>query len=223
MKKKSGNPRERTRQIALLVRGPLNAKEKGELGELAFLHKAASLGFGVAQPYGDKEPYDFILDSGERFWRMQAKSTSCAEADHSGYIVAACHSGPKYKVKPYRADEIDFFAAYIVPLGIWYVVPLDQLSSLRFPRLHPSGCRSGGGCFEAFREAWHLDGAGSRLAPTPDTAPGPHKPPQQAFHQICGLACAVVSKCKSGLLASKDGKGTTPQLAEKRRNRRRGP
>jgi hypothetical protein len=50
MKKKSGNPRERTRQIALLVRGPLNAKEKGEL---AFLHKGASLGFGVAQPYED--------------------------------------------------------------------------------------------------------------------------------------------------------------------------
>ena len=116
MKKKSGNPRERTRQIALLVRGPPNAKEKGEL---AFLHKAASLGFGVAQPYGDKEHYDFILDSGERFWRVQVKSTSCAEADHSGYIVTACHSGPKYKVKPYRADEIDFFAAYIVPLGIW--------------------------------------------------------------------------------------------------------
>jgi hypothetical protein len=77
MIKKSGNPRERTRQIALLVRGPPNAKEKGEL---AFLHKAASLGFGVAQPYGDKEHYDFILDSGERFWRVQVKSTSCAEA-----------------------------------------------------------------------------------------------------------------------------------------------
>jgi hypothetical protein len=64
--------------------------------------------------------------------------------DHSGYIVTACHSGPKYKVKPYRADEIEFMAAYIVPLGIWYVVPVNQLASLHFRRLHPSGCRSGG-------------------------------------------------------------------------------
>jgi hypothetical protein len=39
--------------------------------------------------------------------------------DRSGYIIAAWHSGPKYKVKPYRSDEIGFFAAYIVPLGIW--------------------------------------------------------------------------------------------------------
>jgi hypothetical protein len=164
MKKKSGNSRQRTAQTAPLVRGPLNCKAKGDLAELAFLHKAASLGFGVAKPYGDKEHYDFILDSGERFWRVQVKSTSCAEADHSGYIVTACHSGTKYKAKPYRADEIDFFAAYIVPLGIWYVVPVNQLASLRFLRLYPSGCRSGGGCFEAFREAWHLMALGADLS-----------------------------------------------------------
>jgi hypothetical protein len=68
LKKKSGNSRNRPLQVAPLVRGPLDAKEKGELAELAFLHKAASLGFGVARPYGDSERYDFILDSGERFW-----------------------------------------------------------------------------------------------------------------------------------------------------------
>ncbi|HXM22490.1 MAG TPA: group I intron-associated PD-(D/E)XK endonuclease [Terriglobales bacterium] len=156
MKKKSGNSRERTAQTAPLVRGPLNCKAKGDLAELAFLYKAASLGFGVAQPYGDKERYDFILDSGERFWRVQVKSTSGAEADHTGYLVSACHNSPNNKIEPYRADEIDFFAAYIVPLGIWYVVPVNQLGSHRFMRFYPSGCRSGGGCFEAFREAWHL-------------------------------------------------------------------
>jgi hypothetical protein len=81
MKKKSGNPRQRTRQIALSWPAHRSTpKRKANWGELAFLHKAASLGFGVAQPYGDKEHYDFILDSGERFWRVQVKSTSCAEA-----------------------------------------------------------------------------------------------------------------------------------------------
>jgi hypothetical protein len=55
MKKKSRTYFEQTRQNAPLVRGPLKTKEKGELAELAFLHKAASLGFGVAQPHGDSE------------------------------------------------------------------------------------------------------------------------------------------------------------------------
>ena len=74
LKKKSRKSLEQPLQVAPLVRGPLDAKQKGEVGELAFLHKAASLGFGVAQPHGDSELYDFILDSGERFWRVQVKS-----------------------------------------------------------------------------------------------------------------------------------------------------
>src|SRR6266852_5708375 len=62
-------------------------KRQGELSELAFVYKAASLGFIVAKPYGDNERYDFVLDSGERLWRVQVKSTSYL---HSGsYRVLA--------------------------------------------------------------------------------------------------------------------------------------
>jgi len=53
-----------------MVRGPLWAKRRGELSKLAFFYKAASLGFGVAKPWGDSERYDFILDSGQRLWRV---------------------------------------------------------------------------------------------------------------------------------------------------------
>jgi PD-(D/E)XK endonuclease len=162
MKKKSRNPRQRTPQMVPLVRGPLNCKAKGDLAELAFLFKAASLGFGVAQPYGDKERYDFILDSGERFWRVQVRSTSYAEAERSAYTVNASHIGKGHKVETYQPEEIDFLAAYIVPVDIWYIVPVNQLASLRFLRLYPSGCKWGG-CFEAFREAWHLMAPGADL------------------------------------------------------------
>jgi len=59
-----------------MVRGAMNAKARGELAELAFVLKAASLGFGVAKPHGDNERYDFIVDSGERLWKQD---TSCHE------------------------------------------------------------------------------------------------------------------------------------------------
>jgi len=52
-------------------------KHRGEIAEAAFLAKATSLGFGVARPWGDSERYDFILDCGRRFWRVQVKSTGC--------------------------------------------------------------------------------------------------------------------------------------------------
>jgi hypothetical protein len=98
---------------------------------------------------------------------VQVKSTSYGEADRSGYTVNAWHNGKGYKMKSYQAEEIDFLAAYIVPLDIWYIVPVNQLASLRSLRLYPSGCK-GSGCFEAFREAWHLMAPGADL-PHPRT------------------------------------------------------
>ena len=55
VRKKSGSQTPRQRE--------LNTKRRGELAELAFVLKAASLGFGVSRPFGDSERYDAILDS----------------------------------------------------------------------------------------------------------------------------------------------------------------
>jgi hypothetical protein len=41
----------------------LTTKRRGELAELAFVLKAANLGFGVSRPYGDSERYDVIVDA----------------------------------------------------------------------------------------------------------------------------------------------------------------
>jgi hypothetical protein len=51
-----------------------NTKRRGEIVEIAFLYTVANMGFAVTKPYGDSEPYDFIVDSGNRLWRVQVKS-----------------------------------------------------------------------------------------------------------------------------------------------------
>jgi PD-(D/E)XK endonuclease len=149
-----------------LVRGPRNNKQKGELAELVFLQKAASLGFGVAKPYGDSERYDFILDSGERFWRVQVRSTSSPRGRH-GYIVPT-NSGKGRSAKAYQPEDIDIFVAYIVPQDVWYVVPVSQIEPFQSLSLYPTGCRIGG-YFECYREAWHLMAPGGDLKPRPQT------------------------------------------------------
>src|SRR5271167_706075 len=164
MKKKSRNSRQRMRPIAPLVRGPLKTKEKGELAELAFLHKAASLGFGVAKPYGDNERYDFILDSGERFWRVQVRSTYGRWGRGQNGFGIPSTSGTKRNAKPFRDTEIDFFVAYIVPADVWYVIPVNQIAPFRCLSFYPYGCRIGG-FFESYREAWHLMAPGADLSP----------------------------------------------------------
>ena len=39
------------------------------------MQKAVSLGFAVAKPWGDSERYDYILDAGGRFWRVQVEAS----------------------------------------------------------------------------------------------------------------------------------------------------
>jgi hypothetical protein len=61
--------------------------------------------------------YDFILDSGQRLWRVQVESSR--HFDGSRYIV-------KLKGRAaYTAKEIDFIAVYIVPENLWYVIPIS--------------------------------------------------------------------------------------------------
>ena len=120
-------------------------KRCGEVAEAAFLAKASSLGFGVARPWGDSERYDFIVDSGHHFWRVQVKSTQrCAE---SRYRVKA--AGWK---ATYTRDEIDFIVAYLVPENLWYVVPVAAFAARTALRFYPHGGRTGH--LEKYREAW---------------------------------------------------------------------
>lgn len=128
-------------------------KQRGELAEMRFMLKAAGLGYGVAKPWGDSERYDFVLDSGERFWRVQVKSTYVARAPK--YAVNACKQGGNRRKTAYTPKEIDILVAYIVAEDVWYVIPVAAFA----PRIHlhffPSGSRKGG-LYEKYREAWGL-------------------------------------------------------------------
>ena len=50
-------------QQAVLKMGMAHVQQ-GDLGELAFLCKAASLGFALSLPYGQMHRYDFVVDGG---------------------------------------------------------------------------------------------------------------------------------------------------------------
>jgi hypothetical protein len=126
-------------------------KRRGELAELAFMRKAIGLGFGVAKPWGDSDRYDFILDSGRRLWRVQVRSTEYQS--HRGYAVHTYVYVKKAMVS-LTAREVDAIIAYIVPLDLWYVVPI-QFADCKNLWFYPHGSKKGSR-FERFREAWGL-------------------------------------------------------------------
>lgn len=139
------------------VRSGEDPKHQGELVEVAFLHKAVSLGFAVAKPYGDSQRYDFIVDYPDnldpRLLRVQVKSTAIL---HQGcYRVWCAHSRTRRNRAAYSERQIDFLVAYIIPENAWYVFPVGILGPRTCVKLftHHRKTRSH---FEQFREAWHL-------------------------------------------------------------------
>ena len=133
-------------------------KVRGELAELAFMYRAASEGIAVAKPYGDSRPYDFLVQHGSRISRVQVKSTFAGpRANTHGFHVGVARIKPDHSSVAYSRQEIDIIAAFIAPLDVWYLVPVEKLGNRRCVRFYPQGSpRSYGGFFEDYLEAWHL-------------------------------------------------------------------
>jgi len=118
----------------------LNTKRRGELSELAFVHKAASLGFGVAKPYGDSERFDFILVSrdwpqGDKLWRVQVKSTATLS---QGFYHVNAHRRTTGRVIAYKPTEVDFLVAHIIPEDSWFIFPIEVLAKVTSPSFRPN-------------------------------------------------------------------------------------
>jgi hypothetical protein len=128
-------------------------KRRGELAELAFVYKAASLGFGAAKPYGDSERFDFIVSSGHHLWRVQVKSTY--SATNPGYRIHA-HGNEASGPDLYTKDDIDMIVAYVFPVDAWYVIPIEAIKGRRSLYFYPNGSQRGLAMYEKYREAWWL-------------------------------------------------------------------
>jgi PD-(D/E)XK endonuclease len=100
-----------------------NTKRMGEAIEAAFLAKVCQLRIPVCKPWGDSERYDFVVDWGKGFWRVQVKGGS--SHDGSSYRVRAGCSG-----KVFTKEDMDFVVVHIVPEDVWYVVPIEIAEGL---------------------------------------------------------------------------------------------
>ena len=177
------------RRPATNQRHALPPKRRGEIAELAFMQKAVTLGFGVAKPWGDSDRYDYILDAGRRFWRVQVRST--AYESHRGYAVHT-YVYVKRKMVALTADDIDCIIAYIVPLDLWYVLPVEAFSPCKNLWFYPHGSKKGSR-FESFREVWWL------LDPE--------------LKEPCGEQPALQRKAAAEPCSARTGEGARPHTA----------
>ena len=123
-----------------------NCKRMGEAVEAAFLARVCKLRIPVCKPWGDSERYDFVVDWGKGFWRVQVKGGSYCEG--SKY-----QAGPGGQGKPFTKEDMDFVVVHVVPLDVWYVIPIEKVEGLVKLWFNPRSTRAR---FEKYREAWCL-------------------------------------------------------------------
>ncbi len=128
----------------IIIKDP---KHRGEWTELVFMSRVTERRFNVSKPWGDSSRYDCAVERHGHFLRVQVKSTIARQ--FNGYIVTI-KSGYQY----YTRRQVDFFAVYVIPEDVWYILPAKIITILRSnfllaPRRHPQK-------YEAYKEAWHL-------------------------------------------------------------------
>jgi hypothetical protein len=121
-------------------------KERGEWAELCFMARAADRGFNVSRPHGDSASYDVGVEQNGRFLRIQVKSTSSIRrGSYRAGII-----GPQHE--RYARGKLDFFAVYLVPVDVWYIIPFDVVDKSYSVNLMPRK----GYKFSQYMEAWNL-------------------------------------------------------------------
>lgn len=136
---------------------PSPPKFVGEKAECAFLWHAMERDFFVAKPYGDSAPYDFIVQRRPRgpLLRVQVKTANTVHRSFY-YASADCHLGA-HGMRRYGRSEIDFFAIWVAPLQVWYLIPRKAVANAGAIGVAPHRPHSRGK-YEKYREAWRLLG-----------------------------------------------------------------
>ena len=94
-------------------------KQRGEWAELCFMARATDRGFNVSRPHGDSASYDVGVEDNGRFTRIQVKSTTFRRKGSFTCNIV----GPKRQ--RYASGKLDFFAVYLVPIDVWYIIPFE--------------------------------------------------------------------------------------------------
>jgi hypothetical protein len=150
MRKKNDNSKKQQppkELIEIQAVAELSSKQRGEAVEAEFIFRAVSLGFAVLKPWGDSARYDAAIDHGSGFWRVQVKLTN-------RYRGSEYHLTLSGRGATYTKAEVDFVAAYMGPLNLWYILPVEIVSSLAGVSLYPQiGSKSK---YERYCETWCL-------------------------------------------------------------------
>ena len=116
----------------------MNSKQIGNITELETMLAFIKLGYNVLTPYGDCERYDFVVDRGGQFVRIQCKTATSVD-DGAAFKFSGRSSHKKAgKIvhHTYTKEEIDYFVTSFQ--GKCYLVPVEDCGAGKILRITPA-------------------------------------------------------------------------------------
>jgi len=110
-------------------------------------------GLFILEPRGDFLSYDVVVENQHKvLYRVQIKGTSfLQQGKNLTYkIKAVCGNGKNTVTK----NDADFLAAYVAPVGAWYHIPTENITSCTVT-LRPEVPESKGQ-YAIWKEAWNV-------------------------------------------------------------------
>lgn len=109
----------------------MDTKLRGDIAEQAAVFYALKQGWDVLKPIGDRLPYDLVFDVLGRLIKIQVKSAWFDEPS-GNYVVDNRRTKTNRRVMlrdVYQATDFDFALAYLEPLDLFYVFPIEVFIS----------------------------------------------------------------------------------------------
>jgi hypothetical protein len=101
-------------------------------------------GWKVSIPFGEDTRYDAIVDTSKTLSRIQIKYAS--KSSRGAYRFKTVYGGGKAR-KPYGEKDCDIYAAFIIPLNTWWIIPVNKLETVNLNLSNK---------YHEYNSAWHL-------------------------------------------------------------------
>lgn len=98
---------------------------RGAAAECLFAAEALKRGYVVCDPLLEKAPYDFVVMAGARAVRVQVKSAT----HKAGKCYKVGLGEGDSRLGAYREGDWDVLAAYVVPVGQWYLMGQGEVKA----------------------------------------------------------------------------------------------
>ncbi len=109
----------------------MDTKLKGDIAEQSVVLYALKKNWGVLMPFGDRLPYDLVLDINGSLVKVQVKS-AWFDSKKENYVVDNRRTKTnrrEMKRENYQITDFHFAVIYIQDLNVFYIMPSDVFIS----------------------------------------------------------------------------------------------